>query len=106
MDQDDAAMDRLCQAVDQYLTDKILIGSSVYVEPRTSCGSGSTSGSSSTCDGDVQPHPACGEQVDSVIRQILSFDVVDFGTQVTMGSIYGPCSRWLVWSGPTCAGSP
>ena len=48
-DQDDAAMDRLCQAVDQYLTDKILIGSSVYVEPRTSktCGSGSTSGSSS-----------------------------------------------------------
>ena len=89
MDQDDAAMDRLCQAVDQYLTDKILIGSSVYVEPRTS---------EDLWEWvyirlivhvmETYNRTSVREQVDSVIRQILSFDVVDFGTRVTMGSIY------------------
>ena len=89
MDQDDAAMERLCRAVDQYLNDKILIGSSVYVEPPHS---------DDLWDWiyirlivhvtETYNRTAVREQVDNIIRKILSYDVVDFGTRVTMGSIY------------------
>ena len=89
MDQDDAAMERLCNAVDQYLNDKILIGSSVYVEPRTSDDLWQWIYIRMVVHvAETYNRTAVREQVDSVIRQILAFDVVDFGTRVTMGSIY------------------
>ena len=82
-------MERLCKAVDQYLIDKILIGSSVYVEPPQS-------------DDlwqliyiriivhvvETYNRTSVRQQVEDVIRTILDYDIVDFGTRVTMGSIY------------------
>jgi hypothetical protein len=89
MDQDDAAMERLTKAVDQYLTDKILIGSSVYIEPPTSDALWQMLYIRMVIHvAETYNRSSVREQVDSVIRKILDYDIVDFGTRVTMGSIY------------------
>ena len=85
----DDYMERLCIAVEDYMKDKVIVGSSVYAEP--------------TNINDLwQPifirvyvHVIEGYnrtsvrlQVDSVIRKLLSFNNVDFGWRVTIGKIY------------------
>ena len=82
-------MGKLIASVEDYMKDKIIVGSTVYAEPPDVA--------------DlwldvyirVQVHVVEGYnrtnvrlQVESVIRQILAFDRVDFGWRVTIGRIY------------------
>ena len=84
------AMVRLCQTVEQYMSDKILIGSTVIVGPkgvtdplfqnvyiRVTVYVLAAYNRSSVRDG-----------VDAVITDLLDFDNVDFGTRVSKGQIY------------------
>ena len=84
------AMVRLCNTVEQYMTDKVLIGSNVIVGPK----------------GDPAPlfqdvyirvtvyvvenfnRSSVRDAVDAVITDLLAFDNVDFGTRVSKGAIY------------------
>ena len=82
-------MKKLCDTVEDYMKDKIIVGSTVYAEPE---------------DVDelwldifirVNVHVIGGYnrtsvrlQVESVIRQVFAFNMVDFGTRVTIGRIY------------------
>ena len=82
-------MERLLNSVESYLQDKIMIGSQVYPEP---------------ADVDdlwqdvyiqilvhvqeAYDRTAVRLQVDQVVRQLLAFAVVDFGTRVSIGLIY------------------
>ena len=82
-------MTRLCSAVESYLYDKILVGSSVYVEPT---------------DVDTLWHDVymrvivhvqdafnrtnVRTQVESVLRSLMKFTNVDFGTRISMGLVY------------------
>ena len=84
------AMIRLCQTVEQYMADKILIGSNVVVGPE---------GSPDPLFQDVYirvtvhvvanyNRSAVRDGVDAVITDLLDFDNVDFGTRVSKGAIY------------------
>ena len=82
-------MSYLCASVEDYMKDKIIVGSTVYAEPE-----------------DVEElwlytyirvlvHVLDGFnrtsvrlQVDSILRQVLAFDMVDFGMKVPIGKIY------------------
>jgi len=86
---DDAYLQRLCDEVEEYMSDKIIIGSTVYAEPDTMA----------ELWQDVYirilVHVTKGYNrssvraaVDSTVRQVLAFDSVDFGTRVTMGQVY------------------
>jgi nucleotide-binding universal stress UspA family protein len=85
----DEYMVELCAEVEDYMADKIIIGSTVYVEPEMM----------SELWQDVYIRVLVHVQkgynrttvrtaVDAVIRQVLSFDNVDFGTMVSIGQIY------------------
>ena len=85
----DVYMAQLCNATKAYLQDKVMVGSTVYIEP---------------FDVDdlwqdiyirvlvhVQPafnRTSVRSQVESVVRSLLSFNNVDFGTRVSVGLIY------------------
>ena len=82
-------MARLLKSVDGYLQDKIMVGSSVYPEP----------GDVEDLWQDVYIHvllhvqdaydrSVVRLQTEQVVRQLLSFDVVDFGTRISIGLIY------------------
>ena len=84
------AMARLCDSVHQYMSDKILIGSSVVVEPRTG---------TAPLFQDVYirvtvyvvanyNRASVRDGVKGVIDSLLDFDNVDFGTRVSKGDIY------------------
>jgi hypothetical protein len=86
---DDLYLQRLCKEVEAYMEDKIIIGSTVYAEPDTMA----------ELWQDVYirilVHVQKGYNrtsvrtaVDATVRQILSFDNVDFGTRVSIGQIY------------------
>jgi hypothetical protein len=86
---DDTYLQRLCQEVEDYMSDKIIIGSTVYAEPDTMA----------ELWQDVYirilvhvqkgyNRSAVRAAVDSTVRQVLAFDSVDFGTRVTMGQVY------------------
>jgi hypothetical protein len=86
---DDAYIQRLCQEVEAYMEDKVIIGSTVYAEPDTMA----------ELWQDVYirilvhvqkgyNRGAVRAAVDSTVRQVLAFDSVDFGTRVTMGQVY------------------
>ena len=82
-------MAQLCETVEDYMKDKVIVGSTVYAEPE-----------------DVNElwlpvyirilvHVVDGfnrssvrRQVDSVVRQVLTFDAVDFGWRVAIGKVY------------------
>jgi Baseplate J-like protein len=82
-------MQRLCNSVEFYMADKIMIGSTVYAEP---------------IDVNELWHDvyvritvhvlaaynrnAVRQQVDTVVRSLLAFNSVDFGTLVSIGQIY------------------
>jgi hypothetical protein len=85
----DEMMERLCANVEQTMKDKVLIGSTVVAGPPM-------------CDdlwtnifirvniqvSEVFNRLSVRDQVDSVIRKLLSYAEVDFGTRVTLGGIY------------------
>ena len=82
-------MTKLCANVEDYMKDKIIVGSTVYAEPEDV--------NALWLDVYIrlQLHVVEGYnrtnvrlQVESVIRQILAFDRVDFGWRVTIGRIY------------------
>jgi hypothetical protein len=86
---DDTYLQRLCQEVEDYMSDKIIIGSTVYAEPDTMA----------ELWQDVYirilVHVQKGYNrtsvrtaVDATVRQILSFDNVDFGVRVSIGQVY------------------
>jgi len=85
----DAQMERLCNRVEQTMADKILIGSTVVAGPRM-------------CDdlwtnlfirvniqvAEVFNRLNVRDTVDAVIRRLLGYEMVDFGTRVALGDIY------------------
>lgn len=86
---DDAYMVRLTNAVEAYLSDKVMVGSSVYIHPQH------------VEDlwqdvfvrilvhvQDVYNRTTVRLQVDSVVRSLLSFTSVDFGYRVSIGMLY------------------
>ena len=86
---DDHYIEDLCAEVEEYMADRIIIGSHVYAEPHTMA----------ELWQDVYIHILVHVQkgynrtsvrlsVDSTVRQILAFDNVDFGTRVSLGQIY------------------
>ena len=82
-------MAKLCTNVEDYMKDKIIVGSTVYAEPED------VAALWLDVYVRVQIHVVEGYnrtnvrlQVESVIRQILAFDRVDFGWRVTIGRIY------------------
>lgn len=88
-DLDDDAFDRLKRDVTQFMSDKVLIGSSVVVGPAV------TDDVFSDIYIRVNVHVAetfnrtsVREQVDAVLRKFLAYDIMDFGTRVSMGDIY------------------
>ena len=88
---DDTYMKRLCDTVEDYMKDKIIVGSTVYAEP------------SSNVEDELwldiyirvllhvvegYNRTAVRLQVEAVIRQTLSFNAVDFGWRVAIGKVY------------------
>jgi hypothetical protein len=86
---DDVYLQRLCQEVEDYMSDKIIIGSTVYAEPDTMAELWQDVYIQMTIH--VQKgynRTAVRNAVDATIRQVLQFDSVDFGTRVSIGQIY------------------
>jgi hypothetical protein len=82
-------MQRLINSIYSYMQDKIMIGSQVYPEPLDS----------ETLFEDIQirvlvhvqdayDRTAVRLQVDQVVRSLLSFENVDFGSRVSIGLVY------------------
>jgi hypothetical protein len=86
---DDVFMDKLCSSVEAYLSDKVMVGSTAYAEPRRffdlwrniyiQSEVHVTEGFNRT---------SVRGSVEVAIRAVLDFDAVDFGTDVTIGAIY------------------
>jgi hypothetical protein len=88
----DDYMDKLADSVEAYLADKIIVGSHVQVEPT----------SPDAMDQlwetifirvmvhvqDAYNRTTVRHTVESAIRQMLAFDNVDFGTRVSIGTVY------------------
>ena len=82
-------MTRLCNQVEEYMADKVMIGSSVYAEPEN------VADLWENIYIRVTVHVVAGynrtsvrNQVDAAIRAMLAFNVVDFGFKVTIGGVY------------------
>jgi hypothetical protein len=85
----DDYLQRLCDQVEYYMADKVIIGSTVYVEPDT------ISALWTYLTIRLMVHVEAGYnrtsvrvEVDRVVRQVLAFDNVDFGVRVSIGQIY------------------
>lgn len=89
---DDVYMDDLCDRVERYLQDKIIVGSAVLIEPRSP-------GAIEQLWQNVYVYLMVHVQdsynrttvrhnVEQAIRQMLAFDAVDFETRVSIGTIY------------------
>ena len=83
------AMAKLCEEVEQFMSDKVLIGSNVIAEPEDT--------DELFVDIYIRftvhvvgtfNRSQVRRQVEALIRKMLSFDNVDFGYRVTMGQIY------------------
>ena len=82
-------MTRLCNSVEEYLSDKVMIGSTVYAEPED------VADLFELVYIRVTVHVVAGynrssvrQQVDAAIRAMLAFNAVDFGYRVSIGGIY------------------
>ena len=91
---DSVTMKRLCDEVEDYLADKILVGSAVSVEPED-INAPQPVGLWQPVHVRVVVHvqPAYNRtsvrnEVDRVLRDVLSFNAVDFGTRVSIGLMY------------------
>ena len=85
----DVYLQRLCAEVEDYMADKVIVGSTVYAEPNTM--------DELWQDVYIQifVHVQKGYNrtsvrvsVDATVRQVFAFDSVDFGTRVTIGQVY------------------
>jgi len=84
-----AYMQRLCNSVEAYLNDKIMIGSSVYIEPLDVNELWQDVYIQITVHvQDAYNRTTVRLQTDSVVRSMLSFTSVDFGYRVSVGAIY------------------
>jgi hypothetical protein len=85
----DVYMDKLCTSVEAYLADKVMVGSTVYAEPRRFFDLWRNIFIQMTV------HVTAGynrtvvrNNVETTVREALAFDSVDFGTSVTIGTVY------------------
>jgi hypothetical protein len=91
---DEVTMKRLCNEVEAYLSDKILVGSAVSVEPEyinAPPPTGLYLPVHIRLVVHVQPaynRTTVRNEVDRVVRSVLAFDAVDFGTRVSIGLMY------------------
>ncbi len=91
---DAVTMKRLCDEVEAYLADKILVGSAVSAEPEDIHAPqpiGLWQPVHLRVVVHVQPaynRTTVRSEVDRVLRDVLAFDSVDFGTRVSIGLIY------------------
>lgn len=82
-------MAALCRSVEQYMADKVLIGSSVIAEPQDSSDLWQDIYMRITVHvAEVYNRTSVRQQVNTVLRRMLSYTKVDFGTPVTLGSVY------------------
>lgn len=95
---DDTYMGLLCDNVEQYLSDKIIVGSAVQAEPRGDNDPATEIAISQLWQyvqirlmvhvQDSYNRTNVRRSVEQALRQMLDFDNVDFGTRVSIGSIY------------------
>ena len=90
---DDNYMQTLLDTVEDYMKDKIMVGSTVYAEPTIA--QGGVDALWQDIYVHILIHVAEGfnrttvrQQVESLTRQALSFNAVDFGTRISIGKIY------------------
>jgi baseplate J-like protein len=89
-------MTRYCREIEAYMQDKVLIGSTVYAEPENPDDLWST-----PTDGTAEIYmrvlvhvvetynrTAVREQVETVLRKLLDYTTVSFGTRISIGSVY------------------
>ena len=111
------AMTRLRNEVAIYMADKVLIGSSVIVEPETSEELWQDVYIRVTVHiSEVYNRNNTRKQVEHVLRKMLSYDLVDFGTRVSLGDLYRATLtvsgvlwaeiRWLSTTSPTIDTNP
>jgi hypothetical protein len=90
-------MGRLTASVESYLADKTMIGTNVTVEPVVPPGSTADPLTAIWTNIFIRvnihvletfPRSPVRIAVDTAIRVVMSFDNVDFGTKVTLGSVY------------------
>ena len=84
-----AYMEKLCASVEAHLADKVMVGSTVYAEPRNyfdlwrdifiHITAHVTAGYNRT---------GVRVNVEQSVRAVLDFNAVDFGTDVTIGTVY------------------
>jgi hypothetical protein len=86
---DDTYMKTLCDQVEFYMADKVIIGSTVYAEPEQ------IDDLWHNFQIRAMVHVQTGYNrttvrtaVDSTLRQVLEFDSVDFGTRISIGQMY------------------
>ena len=93
---DPEVMERYCREIESYMADKILVGSTVYAEPENSDDLWST-----PTDGTAEIYirvlvhvvetynrTAVRQQVETVLRKLLDYTTVTFGTRISIGSVY------------------
>jgi hypothetical protein len=111
-DLSDEAMARLHRSVYSYMKDKVLVGSSVVVEPEHCSDLWQDVYIRLTVHvSEVYNRTSVRKQVDTVIRSLLAYSRVDFGTRITLGDIYRAALtvagvvwaevRWLSPTSPT-----
>jgi hypothetical protein len=87
----DTYMAYLCDAVEDYMKDKVMLGSTVYAEP----GTVNELHTNANVHIRLLVHVVDGYnrsavrlQVEKIVRDALDFNVVDFGTRVSIGKVY------------------
>jgi hypothetical protein len=82
-------MAELCQQVERYMADKVIVGSTVYAEPTT------VNALWQLVYIRVKVHvqdaynrTTVGTTVQNALRQMMDFDNVDFGTRISIGQVY------------------
>jgi hypothetical protein len=113
----DESMRRLCTLVEQYMAPRILIGSAVVCEPQSSTELWLNIFIRVTVHvADTYNRSSVRTQVDTVLRAVLAYDIMDFGTRISLGQIYRAVLtvagvswaeiRWLSTTSPTIDAAP
>jgi hypothetical protein len=88
-DLSDEAMARLCRSVEQTSQDKVLVGSTIVAGP-TKCSDLWTNLfiRVNIQVAEVFSRLNVRDTVDAVLRKLLGYDMVDFGTRIALGDVY------------------
>jgi hypothetical protein len=85
----DDYMKVLCEQVERYMADKVIVGSVVYAEPETVAELWQLMYIRVLVHvQDAYNRTTVRTTVDSAIRQMMGFDNVDFGSRISIGQIY------------------